>query len=151
MRVQNTAELEPHEAAQLHREREETHAFWKERLEAIHAAQDPSIPDLFKGAINGLGKPIEAGVQDKILDYLNAPSLAAWIDLRSFCVGADVTLWEAWGTIDPAAPRTGTGGPYPSPEVLREAIRNAVEAQLARVQRKLLEHPAPGPRLRLVR
>lgn len=149
--IDNCTVLDPEEAALLHREKRDTHAYWKARLAVIEAAGAASIPALFKGAVCAGGSPIEAGVQDMILGYMNSPSLESWLELRSLMICASTTLWQAWIMVDPFAPRRGTSGPHPSAKALIRAIRTAVDSDRESVRAKLLENPEPGPCLRLVK
>lgn len=128
-----------------------THAYWKRRKQAILDAYSKDIPGLFKGALNGELKPIEAGPQDAILSYMNRPSLEAWLELRSILISPSMTLWRAWAGMDPAAPLSGSSGPYPSREALAMAIRKAVDADLAHAQAMLQANPEPKRLLRLVK
>ena len=141
----------PSEAAIRHREQWETHCHWKARVAAIEAACSAQVPGLFKGAINQLGQPIEAGTQDRILSYLNAPSLDAWLEIRALLIGPLTTLWQAWFQVDPSAPMSGRSGPCPAPETLIRAIRAAIEAERDHALANLHANPDPGPRLRLVK
>lgn len=143
--------IEPHLAALLHQQQRDDHASWAGVERHLEAACAPGIPDLFKGAVGTMFRPIEAGVQDRILSYLNAPSLEAWLELRSVLITPTTTLWQAWIKVDPLAPRVGKDGPHPAPDELIKAIRSAVDELREWVRARLRENPDPGPRLRLVK
>lgn len=143
--------IEPHLAALLHEQQRSDHASWKGVEHDLEAAWAPGIPDLFKGAVGTMFQPIEAGVQDRILSYLNTPSLEAWLELRSVLITPVRTLREAWIKVDSLAPRAGEDGPHPAPDVLIKAIRSTVDEHREWVRARLRENPDPGPRLRLVK
>lgn len=148
---EHSAAEQPHAAAARYQDQWESHAYWKARSAALRAACRPGIPGLFKGMVGVRWSPIEAGIQDQILSYLNDPNLESWLAMRSSMITPVTTLWQAWQMVDPSAPSRGVSGPCPPPQTLVRGMRSAVDAEREYVSRMLLENPHPGPRMWLVK
>lgn len=140
--------LSKEEAAERERiDREGSKAFWEASRRAAVAA-DSHSEGIFRGCHNMGGNPLSKETKDHILSYLNNPSQDLWNDVRSKIVVGSKTLWQAWVASDVKANRSGSVG-FPSPETLRSSIRNAVDENMARIERELKEikelHPEPTP------
>lgn len=136
-------ELTPQEKVKLERQSAQgAHAFWTaEAQNADRAAA--SGPDLFKGCYTLMGAPLNGEVQALILAYLNGPSQEGWRALRGISVVGATTLWQAWCQHDANAPRAGDTG-FPDAETLISAIRHAVTARRAEIDRKLKDTTPSG-------
>lgn len=117
-----------HESAEAGRE------YWASGRMAAETAWN-SGKGILKGAHTMLGGPVSDEHQQKILSYLNAPTLADWLEIRGLCVAGPITLWQAWCSFDPDAPRSGSIG-HPDPDMLRRVIRSAIENRLEEVREK---------------
>lgn len=119
-------------------EARQSHAHWEAELAGAEAAE--AEHGLFKGCRSMLG-PLSPEAKTAILDYLNAPSLEKWLQVRGLVVTGFDTLWRAWIAFDASAPRSDDGR-YPEPEVLRQALRAAVESRERKIRERLAKtHP----------
>lgn len=99
-------------------------AFWKAQQEALDRSM-AAEPGIFKGCHTMLGAPLSKASKQAILGFLNDPGQERWLAARGTCIAGSATLWQAWSAVDPSAPESGSVG-FPDPEILREAIRQAV-------------------------
>jgi len=140
-RYVSTRPLTSEETASLrHRDAVQTVEYWHTEADAANEA-DQHTSGLFKGCHNIMG-PLSPEYQREILAYLNSPTQSEWLRIRSVLITATSTLWKAWITFDSTAPRSGDDG-YPGPDVLRQAIRHAVEQRQQEIAQKVQE---VGPR-----
>lgn len=138
-------ELSDEEQAALgHQEKISSAAYWEHQKELAQNAMN-SEKGLFKGCYVMSGSPISDEHKRLILAYLNKPEQQSWLQIRGLCVSGTYTLWQAWGAIDPAAPKMGDVG-HPDPETLRQAIRSAVHSNLERIEDEIASHGSPRPR-----
>ncbi|ELN4741018.1 hypothetical protein RZ737_004823 [Escherichia coli] len=98
---------------------------------------------IFKGCHSAASPTLSEESQKAILSYLNAPSQAKWLNLRNTLITANMTLWAAWTRKDSKAPRSGQKG-FPTSEMLRLAIRQAVQDWADEVDLKLGQALADG-------
>lgn len=110
--------------------------FWQTCKDSAEAAG--SQAGLFKGCHTALGPELSVESKNEILAYLNAPSQAAWLNIRSKLITVSTSLWSAWVDFSPNAPRSGNNS-HPSAEVLRKAIRGAVAKWIDHVHVRLEE------------
>lgn len=114
----------------------DTTLYW--RLKAQQLARIKDVDHgLFKGCSTMLGEPLSKDSKSKILSYLNDPNMAAWLQIRSIVVADIITLWQAWLAVDDDAPYVD-GDEFPHPDVLRQAIPNAVKQRRETVERQLM-------------
>ena len=105
-------------------------SFTHQQAEAsVIASTWTNEPDLFKGCYTGMHAPLHDETKKDILSYLNAPSYASWVNVRSVLIAGHITLWNAWVKFDPSAPRVGSDKRFPPADVLRQAIRLVAELQ----------------------
>jgi hypothetical protein len=134
--------LSPEEEASLgHLQEVQSVQYWHDEADAAKRAELLGA-GLFKGCYTMMGQPLEEGVQQRILAYLNAPAQQTWLDVRSFVVAGHITLWQAWVAADALAPRSGDRG-FPTPKVLRFAIRQCIRDRRRQIKEKIEE---VGPR-----
>lgn len=118
------------------------------RLASAQAAADVANHGLFQGCANLYG-PLDKERQQAILAYLNAPSEPGWEAIaHSIITPVRMgSLWQAWCEIDPQAPRSKpSDGPWPrwpTPEMLRKAIRAAVDNARQEIAERANEKTVP--------
>jgi hypothetical protein len=128
--------LAPEEEASLgHLQEVQAVEYWHDEADAAKRAEQFGS-GLFKGCYTMMGQPLEQDVQQRILAYLNAPTQQTWLDIRSFVIAGHITLWQAWVAADVLAPRSGDNG-FPTPKVLRLAIRECVRERRRLIKEKL--------------
>jgi len=134
--------LSPEEEASLeHLQAVQSVEYWHEEAEAAKRAEQQGS-GLFKGCYTMMGHALEQDVQQRILTYLNAPTLRGWLELRSIVIAGHITLWQAWVAADVLAPRSGDKG-FPTPKILRLAIRQCIRDRRRHIKKKIDE---VGPR-----
>lgn len=129
---------------QAHLENLDEHAYWSEQLRLQELAQQQE-QGLFKGC-RSMRSPLSKQCKDDILGYLNRPTLSKWNRIRGYTVTGSGTLWQAWCSFDDTAPRSGSKG-SPSPEVLVQSIRHAVEKTQQHIAERLAQSAPRGLRL----
>lgn len=145
VRYESLRELSDEEKASLgHQEKVSSAAYWEHRAACAARAMETE-QGLFKGCHSLSGAPVADEHKKRILAYLNAPSQEEWLEIRGLHITGGGTLWQAWGAVDPRAPRSGNVG-HPTPETLRQAIRHAVEANIERIEDEVRGHGSPRPR-----
>lgn len=134
--------LSPEEEASVgHLKNVQSVEYWHDEAEAAKRAEQFGSR-ILKGCYTMLGQPLGEDTQQRILAYLNAPTQQTWLDIRSFIIAGHVTLWQAWIAADTLAPRSGNSG-FPSPKVLRLAIRQCIRDRKRLIKEKIEE---VGPR-----
>ena len=97
---------------------------------------------LFKGTYDMFGALLTDDSKKAILGFLNRPTQAKWLKIRSMIICGHVTLWQAWCSEDQDAPRSGDQG-FPAAAALRNAIRAAAARRRAELEEKV-QAPAAG-------
>lgn len=119
-------DLSAEERASLeHADSAQSAAYWGSLLDKAIEAEAKEF-GLFKGCHDLLGNPLTSENKGRILSYLNDPVQSSWIAIRNMAIARNTTLWQSWLLVDEKATKLGNVG-YPSPSILREAIRAAVE------------------------
>lgn len=132
-------ELSHEEVASLEqRQKVSSSNYWIEQESSAKAAEIGGV-GIFKGCYTMMGGPISEEYQKRILGYLNSPSQDEWNDIRGYLITARTTLWQSWCASDDTAPRSGDKG-FPSPELLRTAIRQSVKLNLEHIEEKKSEN-----------
>lgn len=116
------------------RELTEQEHIWRESMRAgepLDEPEDADSPDpgLFKDCRTRIGGPLSAEFKATILDYLNEPALEKWRQIRRLVINGFHPLGMAWKLFDSSASLKDDGR-YPEPEVLRKALRYAVEKRM---------------------
>lgn len=110
--------------------------FWENCLSRLRDAQTQE--STFKGCHTAIDPVLSPETKKSILSYLNSPSQAEWLKVRSTLITVSQTLWSSWVAFAPRAARNGNAG-YPSADVLRKSIRSAITAWEANVLLRLEE------------
>lgn len=116
------------------REFTEQERIWQESMEAGEPLDEPDEagspePGLFKDCRTSIGGPLSAEFKATILDYLNEPTHEKWRQIRGLVINGFHALGMAWKLFDSSASLEDDGR-YPEPEVLRTALRYAVERRM---------------------
>lgn len=120
------------------KDRAEAVRFWQLRARSVEESKRELAGTLFEGCYTAQGNVLPQDTRKRVLAYLNAPSQAAWLEIRGTCVFGGETLWQVWLSQSADAPRFGDVG-FPRPEALRLAVRAAAQVHETYVQVKLGE------------
>ncbi|NTF17124.1 hypothetical protein G6L37_01600 [Agrobacterium rubi] len=93
--------------------------------DALHQASVENEPEMFKG-LHGMMGPLSKGAKERILSFFNSPSTETWDDCARLMVKGGKTMWQLWGDVDPASPRSLPGDVWPCiPDVdmMKDALR----------------------------
>lgn len=92
---------------------------------ALHEASTEAENGLFKGLYAMMG-PLSDGAKKRILSFLNSPSHETWDDCARLMVKGGKTMWQLWGDVDPASPRSLENDVWPripDADMMRDALR----------------------------
>lgn len=95
---------------------------------------------------DSLGEPLRDFSRGRLAALFADPRASTWEDAHGVALNAQgLTLWQAWITLDPEAPREGrhvTIDAYDRVKVVREWARVPDSAMLARIVQFVLEQSA---------
>lgn len=99
-------------------------SYWKSSI-----MPESDSPKLLSDKETMFGSKIPDEYRNKILSYLNAPSLSGWEDIRGVLITRSRTIWQMMTRVDPSTPSSGDGfseSCIPTPALLEEVLVKAI-------------------------
>ena len=99
-------------------------------------------PTLFNDKTDSAGRALGKAARDRLMAYLNAPSLKAWVDVSNISITPSSTVIDDYSSLFRNAP-SEVGGysetNLPKPEALREVLTLSVARHNCRCDEKIIE------------